>query len=122
MSDVRLYIDEDAMDRRLVDALRGRGVDLTTAGETATTGFSDEAQLILATEQGRVFYTFNVGDFCQLHGQFLAEGRDHAGIVVSLQDYAIGEQMRRLLKLMVARSAASMVNQLVFLSTYSGEV
>jgi hypothetical protein len=87
MSDVRLYIDEDAMDRRLVDALRGRGVD-----------------------------------FCQLHGQFLAEGRDHAGIVVSLQDYAIGEQMRRLLKLMAARSAASMVNQLVFLSTYSGEV
>jgi Domain of unknown function (DUF5615) len=122
MSDVRLYIDEDAMDRRLVDALRGRGVDLTTAGETATTGFSDEAQLILATEQGRVFYTFNVGDFCQLHGQFLAEGRDHAGIVVSLQDYAIGEQMRRLLKLMAARSAASMVNQFVFLSTYSGEV
>jgi hypothetical protein len=39
-----------------------------------------------------------------------------------LQDYAIGEQMRRLLKLMAARSAASMVNQLVFLSTYSGEV
>jgi Domain of unknown function (DUF5615) len=122
MSDVRLYIDEDAMDRRLVDALRGRGVDLTTAGETATTGFSDEAQLILATAQGRVFYTFNVGDFCQLHGQFLAEGRDHAGIVVSLQDYAIGEQMRRLLKLMAARSAESMVNQLVFLSSYSGEV
>jgi hypothetical protein len=23
MSDIRLYIDEDAMDRRLVDALRG---------------------------------------------------------------------------------------------------
>jgi Domain of unknown function (DUF5615) len=122
MSDVRLYIDEDAMDRRLVESLRGRGVDLTTAGETETTGFSDEAQLVLATGQGRVFYTFNVGDFCQLHGQFLADGRDHAGIIVSPQDYAIGEQMRRLLKLMATRSAESMVNQLVFLSMCSSEV
>jgi Domain of unknown function (DUF5615) len=122
MSAVRLYIDEDAMDRRLVDALRGRGVDLTTAGETDTTGFSDEAQLMLAASQGRVFYTFNVGDFCQLHSQFLAAGRDHAGIVVSLQDYAIGEQMRRLLQLMAEQSAESMMNQLVFLSRYSGEV
>jgi Domain of unknown function (DUF5615) len=122
MSAVRLYIDEDAMDRRLVEALRSRGVDLTTAGETATTGFSDEAQLILATAQGRVFYTFNVGDFCQLHGQFLAAGRDHAGIVVSSQDYAIGDQMRRILQLMAARSAELMVNQLVFLSAYSGEI
>jgi hypothetical protein len=122
MSDIRLYIDEDAMDRRLVDALRGRGVDLTTVGETATTGFSDEDQLVLATAQDRVFYTFNVGDFCQLHGEFLADGREHRGIVVSLQDYSIGEQTRRVLKLMAARSAESMVNQLVFLSAYSGDV
>jgi hypothetical protein len=122
MSEVLLYIDEDAMDRRLVESLRGRGVDLTTAGETATTGFSDEDQLILATSQGRVFYTFNVGDFCQLHGRFLAAGRDHGGIVVSSQDYAIGDQMRRLLQLIAARSAELMVNQLVFLSAYSGEI
>ena len=84
--------------------------------------FSDKDQLILATEQGRVFYTFNVGDFCQLHGQFLAEGRDHSGIIASLQDYAIGDQMRRLLKLIGIRSAESMVNELVFLSMFSGEI
>jgi hypothetical protein len=122
MTVIRLYIDEDAMDRRFLESLRGRGVDLTTVLETDTTGFMDEDQLILATTLNRVFYTFNVGDFCQLHRQFLAEGRDHAGIVVSMQDYPIGEQMRRVLNLLATRSAESMVNQLVFLSAYSSEV
>ena len=110
------------MDRRFLEALRGRGVDLTTVLETETTGFMDQDQLVLSTSLNRVFYTFNVGDFCQLHGQFLAEGRDHAGIIVSIQDYPIGEQMRRVLKLLASRSAESMVNQLVFLSAYSSEV
>ena len=70
MSVIRLYIDEDAMDRRFLEALRGRGVDLTTVLETETTGFMDQDQLVLSTSLSRVFYTFNVGDFCQLHGQF----------------------------------------------------
>ncbi len=122
MSVIRLYIDEDAMDRRFLESLRGRGVDLTTALETETTGFMDEDQLVLSTSLNRVFYTFNVGDFCHLHGQFLAEGRDHSGIIVSIQDYPIGEQMRRVLKLLASRSAESMTNQLVFLSAYSAEV
>ncbi len=45
MNNMRLYLDEDAMNRRLVEALRGRGVDLTTPRETITTGLSDEEQL-----------------------------------------------------------------------------
>jgi Domain of unknown function (DUF5615) len=122
MSLIRLYIDEDAMDRRFIEALRGRGVDLMTAGETQTKGFSDEDQLVLAQAVGRVFFTFNVGDFCRLHGQFLAAERNHAGIIVSSQDYSIGEQMRRVLKLMSVESAESMINQIVFLSSYSDEL
>lgn len=122
MSIIRLYLDEDAMNRRLVEALRGRGVDLTTPGETITTGLSDEEQLILAHDLGRVFYTFNVGDFCQLHSQFLMEEREHAGIIISSQDYLVGDQMRRLLNLIANRSAESMANQLVFLSAYSSDL
>lgn len=122
MSNIRLYLDEDAMNRRLVEALRGWGVDLTTPKETITTGLSDEEQLILSHEQSRVFYTFNVGDFCQLHSQFLAENRNHSGIIISAQDYSVGEQMRRILKLLSDRSAESMVNELVFLSSYIAEI
>lgn len=73
---------------------------------------------MLATEQQRVFYMFNVGDFCQLHSTFTTEGQTHAGIIISSQEYSIGEQMRRVLKLLATKSAEEMMNQLVFLSTY----
>ena len=42
MSVIWLYIDEDTMDRRFLEALRGRGMDLTTVLETETTGFMDQ--------------------------------------------------------------------------------
>lgn len=118
MSSIRLFIDEDSMDRRVVNAFRSRGVDVTTVGEVRTTGFSDAEQLILATEQQRVLYTFNVGDFCQLHYDYMAEGRTHAGIIISSQAYSVGQQLRGLLKLAANQSAEEIVNQLVFLSTY----
>jgi len=118
MSLIRLFIDEDSMDRQFVRALRARGVDVTTVGEIGTTSFSDEDQLILATEQQRVLYTFNVGDFCQLHSIYMTQGQTHTGIVISSQEYSVGEQMRRVLRLMAAKSAEEMVNQLVFLSAY----
>ncbi len=121
MSLIRLFIDEDSMDHRVANALRSRGVDVTTVGEVRTMGFSDAEQLALAIVQQRVLYTFNVGDFCQLHNLYMAEGRIHTGIIISSQEYSIGEQMRRVLKLMTTRSAEAMVNQLVFLSDYIGE-
>ena len=121
MSLIRLFIDEDSMDQRFVSALRARGVDVITVGEMDRTSFSDEDQLILATEQQRVLYTFNVGDFCQLHSIYMTEGQTHTGIVISSQDYSVGEQMRRVLKLIAAKNAEEMVNQLVFLSAYTGE-
>lgn len=121
MSLIRLFIDEDSMDQRFVSALRARGVDVITVGEMGTTSFTDEDQLILATEQQRVLYTFNVGDFCQLHNIYMAESRTHTGIVISSQDYSVGEQMRRVLKLIAVKTAEEMVNQLVFLSAYTGE-
>ncbi|ALF53903.1 hypothetical protein ACX27_15250 [Nostoc piscinale CENA21] len=114
MSKIRLLIDEDAMDHRFVASLRARGLDVTTVGELSRTGLSDEEQLAISTEQQRVFYTFNVGDFCQLHSVYMTENRNHSGIIISTQDYSVGEQMRRVLKLMTTKSAKDMENQLVF--------
>jgi hypothetical protein len=118
MSLIRLLIDEDSMDRRFVRALRARKIDIITVGELGTSSFSDQDQLILATEQQRVLYTFNVGDFCQLHSIYIVKGQTHSGIIISSQEYSIGEQMRRVLKLIATKSAEEMVNQLVFLSAY----
>ena len=113
---MRLYIDEDAMHHGLLSALRARHVDVLTVFEAGLTGQSDETQLRFAAEQGRVLYSFNVGDFCRLHAEFLHSDRSHAGlIVVPRQRCPVGEQARRLLQIVQANRAEGFVNHLVFM-------
>jgi len=113
---IRLYVDEDAMARAFVNGLRAREVDVKTVFEEGMVGRSDAEQLEYAAEQGRVIYTFNVGDFCQLHTEFITKGKNHAGIVVVYrQRYAIGEQIRRMMRIIHIQSAEEMKNSLQFL-------
>lgn len=118
MSVIRLYLDEDSMDRLLVQALRARSVDVITVNEAATGGFIDEQQFRWATSQGRVLFSHNIGDFCRLHAQFLSEGLPHAGIALLQQDYSIGEQVRGIMGLVTDKTVEEMQNQLVFLNQY----
>jgi hypothetical protein len=112
---IRLYLDEDSMDRALVAALRARGVDVLTAQEARMIERPDEDHLRFATHEGRVLYSFNVADYCRLHGQ----GQPHAGMVLAQQQrYSVGEQLRRLLRLMGSRSAEDMKAHLEFLSAW----
>ncbi len=116
---IRLYLDEDSMRQALVQALRARGVDVMTALEAHMIDRADEEHLDYATVQGRVLYSFNVGDFYDLHTAFMGRGKSHAGIIlVRQQRYSVGEQMRRLLKLLTANSAEEMRNQVAFLSAW----
>ena len=43
MSDVRLYVDEDASELAVIGGLRARGVDLLTTAEAERLGSSDSA-------------------------------------------------------------------------------
>ncbi len=114
---IRLYIDEDSMDRALVRALRARGVDILTALDEDMIAQPDEVHLAFAAAQGCVLYSFNVGDYYQLHTAYLSEGRSHTGMILAPQQrYSVGEQMRRVLRLLATRSAEEMVNQVEFLS------
>ena len=107
---VTLYLDEDAQDNDLLQALQAHGADVVRA---------DEEQFLTATVQGRVLYGFNVGDYFKLHTAFLQQGRSHAGIVLAKQQhYSVGEQMRRLLKLITVKSAEELRDQLEFLSDW----
>jgi uncharacterized protein with PIN domain len=116
---LRLYIDEDSGDRDLVQALRARGADVVTAQEVGMVERSDEEHLQYATSRDRVLYTFNRGDYLRLHAQYLTEGKGHAGILLARQQhYSVGEQMRRVLKVMALRSAADMRNCVEFLSAW----
>ncbi|MDZ8089877.1 MAG: DUF5615 family PIN-like protein [Nostoc sp. DedQUE12b] len=119
MSQIRFYLDEDAGKKSLANGLRNAGIDVMTTAEADRLGSSDDNQLIWATEQRRVIYSFNVGDFCRLHKAYLEQQQNHSGIVLAAkQSYAIGEQLRGLLKLVESVEAEDMANQLVFLRKY----
>ena len=78
---------------------------------------SDLEQLTFAISQNRTIFSFNRGDFLQLHTMFLKDGRHHAGIIVSDQ-LEISVVIRRLLKLLDARSAEQMQNWVEFLGSW----
>ena len=118
MSLIRLYLDEDSMNRALLMALRQRDIDVTTVSEVKREGFSDEDQLLWAGQDNRVICTYNVRDFSKLHQQFLAETRFHAGILLMHQDFSIGERLYGLSVLVASVTAEDMSNQITFLSNY----
>jgi hypothetical protein len=54
-----------------------------------------------------------------LHGEYMTAGREHAGILFGDQQrFSVGEQMRRLLRILVLRSAEEMQNNYEFLSAW----
>jgi predicted nuclease of predicted toxin-antitoxin system len=117
---IRLYLDEDAMSRSLARELRARGIEVTTTISEGMLGRDDAAQLEFAKTQGRVIYTYNVADYYRLHTEYIMQGKTHAGIILGNQRrYTIGEQIRRVLKLMAALSAEDMQNRAEYLSAWS---
>lgn len=119
MSQLRFYIDEDAMRNAFVAALREAELDIVTVADVDRLGYSDNDQLAWATEQGRALYSFNVRDFSRLHTKIMTVGKSHAGIiVVPRQRYSIGDQLGGLLNLSKSCTAEDLVNQLIFLGNY----
>lgn len=114
---IKLYLDEDAQRTDLVQALRARQIDVATVSEANLLGQADDVQLRYATGQGRVIFTFNRGDFFHLHKEWLSNDKPHSGIIVSDQ-VGTGAAVRRLLRLIDAKSASDMHNWLEFLSNW----
>ena len=116
---IRLYIDEDASRKSFVEALRQRKFDVLSTPEAKNRGLTDLEQLVWATANNRVIYTFNVGDYCRLHKIYSKAGKEHSGIiVVPRQRYSVGEQVKGLQKLSILFDLKQIKNQLLFLGTY----
>jgi hypothetical protein len=116
---IALYLDEDSQDSVLIRALRSRGVDIIAASEAGMNGRSDDEQLQWSTTHTRVLYSCNARDFYKLHTLLLSSAESHGGIILApQQQYSIGEQLRRLLKLIAAKSSEDMSNQVEFLSKW----
>ena len=79
---VHLHLDADTSSKALYNALLERGHDVTrTPTEWMPLDASDEQQLLGATAQGRVIFTYNIRDFIVLGKRY----PQHAGIVLARQ-------------------------------------
>lgn len=95
---IRLYLDEDAMDGNLVWALRVRGLEVVTALDAGLIQTPDLKHLEYASLHGRTLYSFNVSDFMSpsyiVCGGGQTSRRDHTRSATTLQrrraDAAIG--------------------------------
>jgi hypothetical protein len=107
---VPFHLDEH-ISTALADALRHRGIDVTTTADAGLVGAADLDHLVFATARGRVLITQDI-DFLRLH----AAGVSHAGIAYCHpQSRSIGEMLRRLVLIHAALSPEDMKNRVEFL-------
>jgi hypothetical protein len=106
------------MDGDLVRGLRSRGIDVITAADAGMIRRKDE-DLSFAAMRGRALYSFNVGDYHQIHTEWTSAGRGHAGIILAQQKrYSTGEQIRRLVRLIGSLTDDAMKDREEFLGCW----
>lgn len=115
MASPKLYLDEN-LSSALAHALRKKGFDALHAQDVGRSGrrISDVDQLEFAASQGRAIVTFNLVEFQHLAVQWLREGKEHWGIIVSPQR-SFRETLKRLTRLLEATQAEELKNQLRYL-------
>ena len=79
---MRLFLDAHVSGRRIATALREQHDVRAADEERELDGWEDEQLLALATDEGRVLVTFNVGDFARITTEWAAAGRSHAGCLL----------------------------------------
>jgi len=94
--------------------LRERGIDALSFYDMHQQGCADATLLAYAASQNCILLTHNIRHFVTLHRQYLAEGRSHAGILVTNERY-IGQLLDRLLALIQVVTAEEMMKTLRFL-------
>lgn len=112
----RLHLDADTSRKALHCALEARGHDVTrTPNDWMALAAADEAQLSGATKQGRIIFTFNIGDFIYLAKKF----PDHAGIILAQQrDWPLARQIKALDRLLTETTAVSWHGQVRWLNDW----
>ena len=114
-----LYLDEDTQSDALIEALRSRGVPVTTTSEASRSQSTDEEQLRFATSGARILVTSNVADFARLHAEWLNAGLEHAGIIlIRQQKWGPGELARRIIRCLTDPPGRDMRNCIEFLSNW----
>jgi hypothetical protein len=120
VSAIRFYFDEDCQSASLISALRQRGLMVEAANEAALRTADDDVHLAHAARSGAVLVSNNIRDFVVLHRRWLADGREHAGLVLfPQQTLGIGAILRGLLRLQDELTAEEMHGRLEWLNDWA---
>ncbi len=82
MSAVKFHLDEN-VNPAVAEGLRLRGFDATTTVGQRLLRASDDKQLRVATAGRRALVSHDVTTLPSLHADWLAAGREHAGIILA---------------------------------------
>jgi len=90
-----IYLDDCADDNLLGILLRNARHVVITPRAARTLGWNDLDHLEYAATHGYVLLTKNPEDFIDLHNEWQAQGRAHAGVFLIYQDNVVGKDMTR---------------------------
>lgn len=111
---MRLYLDDNMVDRRLVSLLRKSGHHVVLPSEVGLSGTSDPKHLVQSLQARLVLLTYNQKDFEELHDVVLACGGTHPGMLFVRADNDPRKDMSvRTIAIAIAKleaSGAALVN------------
>ena len=116
MSSPKLHLNEN-LSWHLPEQLRKYGYDVTSTIEMRMIEDDDSIQLAFAVSQSRAIVSINHKDFMPLHEQYLVEGKEHWGIILSTEE-SVPVLRRRLLRLLNTLSAEELKNQVRWLNEF----
>ncbi len=106
----KLHLNEH-LSWHLAEQLRKYGFDVTSTIELGMVEEDDAEQLAFAVSQQRAIVSLNHKHFAPLHDRYIAEGKEHWGIILSTEE-SVPVLRRRLLRLLNTLSADQLKSQI----------
>ena len=111
---ISIYTNE-SVPVAIAEGLKRRGVDARSCRDMGNYGLTDEQQLEYARENNLVMFTHD-DDFLKLSAKYMAQAREHSGLIYAHQrDYNIGECIRRIKLIVDILLPSEMKNHIEFL-------
>ncbi len=111
---IKIYTNE-SVPVAIAEGLKRRGIDARSCRDVGNYGLPDEQQFDYACQNGLVIFTHD-DDFLKLNAEYMAQGREHPGLIYAHQrDYSIGECIRRIKLIVDVLSPEEMRDHIEFL-------
>jgi len=111
-----LYLDHD-VHLYFVAALKRHGYEVHSTQELDNQEASDEEQLTCAANRSWTLLSYNIGHFSDLHQRWIAESKEHAGIILAAQ-LNPARTLRRLLNLLFLADPKDLHSRCLFLGSW----